>query len=422
MSATPIKQRFLLRAVSAAGALGLLGGLLSVTPAYAAPAKADLIVTAAANPAEVTDLGGGTTVTVDVRNAGGAGREFTLALTLPAGAWIPGDGVVIPPSWHCDLTATATCTHAALAAGAADRLSLPIGLPADTAGRTVTVSATATMRGESSIANNTGRATITYVPSTVDLVFSSVATDEEMVEGDRYYAAPAVTNAGTRTSEEVTLTIPVPAGLTDSAVTPTEGWSCAFDDSAAPQWRCTHAPMAPGESSFGPSLAATVSGVAPGDVINVTVRVSTTSPESDLGNNTQTNTIRVMQAATVRGTVWVDQPRNGVRDATDPGAPPGPAGVDQVVLDSREPGRPSVIATVNADGTYTARAVPGTYRVEFYVYNYNYTFFDSPDSDLAYYINYDGGIYAYGYTDWFTVAGGDDVTLDAGVQSRYCPC
>jgi Domain of unknown function DUF11 len=418
MSTNPLQHRFLLRAVSTAGALSLLGGFLSATPAYADPPRADLAVTAVANPAEVVDVGGGTTVTVDVGNAGTrASREFTLAFALPAGAWFATEGFVVPPSWQCDLTGTATCTHAPLAAGAAaDPLRIPIGLPAAIAGDTVTVSATAITDREPSTGNNTGRAAISYIPSTVDLFFGGGATNDEMIEGDQAYIASYVGNAGTRSSEDVAVSIPVPGGMANSTVSG-DGWTCAFGDTAAdggPGWRCTHAPLAPGQNSDWFTFSATVSGVAPGDVLPVDLEVSTTSPESSLDNNTENHTITVVQAATVRGTVWVDQNRNGIRDATDPGAPVGPGGIDQIILDPQIDGKPSTIATVNPDGTYVARVVPGSYRTEFYVQN-PHTFIDSPDSDVVYYLNNTGGANNYGYTAWFTVAGGGDAPLDAGV-------
>ncbi|MFU8854677.1 hypothetical protein ACNAW0_27445 [Micromonospora sp. SL1-18] len=417
MSTKPLKRRSLLRTVSAAGVLGLLGALLGVSPAYADPSHADLAVTAAVDPTEVLDVDGWTYVTVDVRNIGSlASQEFTLALSLPAGAYFFSDGFVLPPSWNCDLYGTATCTHAPLAAGAAaDPLSIPFGLPDGTAGDTVTVSATATSDREPNTRNNTGQATMTYIPSTADLFFAynDGPSNQDVIEGDRVEFTRWLVNGGTRRAQDVTITVPVPEGLTNSKMSSPYGWTCAFGDTAAdgrPGWRCTHAPLWPGQWSDEFSFSATISG--PPGVITLGLNASTTSPESNLDNNTAEHLFTVLQAATIHGTVWMDENSNLVRDATDPGAPVGPFGIDRINVRWQNIG--TIKATVNSDGTYIARVRPGTYRVEFYMHRFR--FIASPDSDLVSW-TYNGTEY-YGYTDWVTVAAGDDVTLDAGA-SRF---
>jgi Domain of unknown function DUF11 len=419
MSITSLKRHSLFRNGLALGAVAVFGaGLLPAAPAIAAPPRADLVVAASVDPTEVVETGGWSTLTVDVRNAGArASQDLTLAFELPAGAWFFSEGFVIPPSWQCDLLGTATCTHAPLAGGeVAEPLSVPVGLPTGTAGDAVTFTATASAGRESSLSNNTGRATVRYVPGTVDLFFTGGTSSQELIDGEQAYVSTNVRNAGTRASGDVTVTMPVPAGLTNSSVSG-GGWDCAYGDTLAagqPGWRCTRAPLAAGETSDWLNVSATVSGATPGDVLALDLTVSTTSAETNLDNNTERHSITVLQSATVRGTVWVDSDRDGVRDAAEPGAPVGSGGIDHIVLIPQTSGQPGVLATVNPDGTYLAHVRPGTYRTEFYVQD-PHTFIDSADSDLVYYDNNTGGYNNYGYTGWFTVAGGDDVTLDAGV-------
>ncbi|MET7966990.1 hypothetical protein [Micromonospora sp. NPDC005305] len=393
--------------------------LLPAAPAAAAPARADLVVATSVDPVEVPASGGWSDLTLDLRNSGTkASQAVTVAVTLPAGAWFPTDGFVIPASWNCDLLGTATCTHAPLAAGeVGDTLSIPFGLPAGTAGDTLTVTATAKTGVESSTANNTGQATMRYIPSTVDLDFEPAATTQQLLPGEQAQLITSVRNTGNSPSGDVTVTTPVPVG-TRGWETFNEGWDCAFGDGVADGrtgWRCIHAPLRPGQTSEPLEFAATLTDVTVGQVVTIEATASTTSTETTLDNNTARDTVTVEQGAIVRGTVWVDSNRNGVRDAGEGGAPVGSGGIDHIELVPQTSGQPGYLVTVNPDGTYVAYARAGTYRLEFFVQD-PHEFVDSVDSDLIYHWNETGGYNNYGYTDWFAVATGDEVTRDAGVN------
>ncbi|MEU2614808.1 hypothetical protein ABZ570_24960 [Micromonospora sp. NPDC007271] len=414
------QRRLTLAGVLAGSALTVSTvGLLPAAPAAAAPARADLVVAASVDPVEVPASGGWSTLTVDLRNSGTkASQDVTVAFTLPAGAWFATDGFVIPPSWHCDLLGTATCAHAPLAAGeVADTLNIPFGLPAGTAGDAVTVTATAKTGTESSTTNNTGEATVRYIPSTVDLDFVPAAITQQLLPGEQAQLITSVRNTGNSPSGDVTVTTPVPTG-TRGWETYNEGWDCAFGDGVADGrtgWRCVHGPLRPGQTSEPLEFDVTLTDVTAGDVVTIEATASTTSTETTLDNNTARNTITVEQGAVVRGIVWVDSNRNGVRDAGEGGAPVGNGGIDHIDLIPQTAGQPGYPVTVNVDGTYVAYVRTGTYRVEFYVQD-PHEFIDSVDSDLIYHWNETGGYNNYGYTDWFTVATGDQVALDAGVN------
>ncbi|MEU7802940.1 hypothetical protein AB0B10_27130 [Micromonospora arborensis] len=418
----PTRQR-LLRSSLVVGALaGLCTGVLPAAPAGAAPSRADLVVAASVDPAEVPAGGGWSTLTLGVRNSGTkASQNVTVAFTLPAGAWFFTDGFVVPPSWNCDLLGTATCTHAPLAVGeVADALSVPFGLPAGTAGDTLTISASASSGVESSTANNIGRASVRYVPSTVDLEFVPAATTQQLLPNEYVNVSTSVRNTGNSPSGEVTVIIPVPAGMQGSE-TSSEGWDCAFGDGVADGqtgWRCVHGPLQPGATSEQLYYGGILTSATVGDVVTVEATAATTSPETTLENNTARHTVTVEQGAIVRGTVWVDGNNNRVRDTCEVGAPVGYEGISRIDVEAAPgesgSGRP---ATINPDGTFTAYVRPGTYRVQFHVYD-PHDFIDSVDSDLIYYWNETGGA-NYGHTDWVTVATGDEVTLDAGVRSRW---
>jgi hypothetical protein len=416
----PRRRRHLLGSGLVASALATLAAvLLSATPASADPPRADLVVGATADPTEIVYTGGSSTVTVDVRNVGTkASEDISLAVSLPAGTWFA-PGFVAPASWQCDLQGTATCTRAPLAAGAsAEPLRIPLGVPAGTAGDVLTVSATASTNAESSIANNTGQATVRYIPGTVDLELNGSPTNDSMINGEVTGLSLSLRNSGTSPSGDVTVVAPLPAGLSRYSEGG-DGWDCAFGGDLAagqPGWRCTHGPLQAGENTSPFGFYATVAGT-PGDVITMTATAATTSTETTLDNNTQQNTVTVLQPATIRGTVWVDSDRDGIRDAGEPGAPPGPGGIDHIVVDAQTVGQPGTLATVNPDGTYVAQVRPGTHRVEFYVQD-PYSYIDSADSDLVYYNNYSAPN-RYGYSDWITLAGGEETVIDAAVRSKY---
>ncbi|MFC4016642.1 hypothetical protein ACFOW4_01585 [Micromonospora sp. GCM10011542] len=393
-------------------------GSLAAAPASAAPTRADLVVTASLDPTEVPDTGGSSAVTVALHNAGGkASDDVTLVLSLPAGTWFT-DGFSVPPSWQCTFQATATCTHAPLAAGAAaEPLRIPFGVDAGTVGDEVVVSATATGGRESSTDNNTGQASLRYIPGTVDVGFMSESRDYEMINGEVFGFSSYVLNSGTSPSGDLTVTVPLPAGSVRYSET-SEGWACDYGDDLAagqPGWRCTHGPLRPGQNSAGLDITASISGANPGDVLDLTATLSTTSTETSLDNNTRHTRVTVLQPATVRGVVWVDSDRDSVRDAGEPGAPPGDQGIYQITAAGQGYGAE---ATVNADGTYTVQVRPGTYRIDFYVRD-PYSFITSPDSDLVYYLNETGGYNRYGHSGSITVASGEEAVIDAGVVSKY---
>ncbi|GAA4605741.1 hypothetical protein GCM10023107_73240 [Actinoplanes octamycinicus] len=404
-----------MRNLSLAGALALLGILLPAAPAGAAPARANLVLTMTADPASVPAPGGGTTLTVDLRNDGSrAAQSAVVRFALPAGAEFATDGATVPAGWTCDLPA-ATCGHTPLAAATvAPTLRLPLVLPAGTAGDTGTVTATVSGGPESSTADNSARAVIGYVAGVADLAVDPAGTAQELLPGEQARLTTTVRNSGNVVSGDLTVVAAVPAGMT-GAEPWSDGWECTSGDGAtdgSAGWRCSHAPLLPGQVSEPVTFAATLTGLAPGDSSALTATVSTTVPETTLANNTARTSVAVIAGAVVRGTVWFDANYNGVRDAGESGPP---TGIEAVTVLPETAGEPGYAATVEADGTYRAYVRAGAYRVEFQVRN-PYEFIDSPDSDLADHWNDTGGWTNLGHTAWFTVATGGEVVLDAGVN------
>ncbi|MGW4295167.1 hypothetical protein ACWEH1_19205 [Micromonospora chersina] len=394
-------------------------GLLPATAASAAPPRADLVVTASVDPAEVVDSGDWSNLTVDIRNDGKRTSDaVTLSFALPAGVAFVTDGYVLPDSWKCDLFGTATCTTAPIAAGsAAEPLNIPLSVAAGPAGDVLTISASASGGSESSLTNNAGTATLRYIPATVDLDFTAEPAEYQMINGEVVGFTTYVENNGRAKSGEVAVTVPLPAGLVEYSASG-DGWTCTYGDTAAeglPGYRCTYAPLWNGLRSNMLTVVAAISGAQPGDVLDMVATVSNPVPDVNPDNDTVRTRVNVAEPVTIRGTVWVDSDRDGVRDVGEAGAPS--SGISQIVLDAQAEGQPGAVATVNADGTYVAQARPGTYRVEFWLKD-PYLYTDSADSDLIYYDNITG-INKYGYSDWMTLAGGEEAAVDAAVVSRY---
>jgi len=405
--------------VLTAGVLVSLGTLLvSAAPAAAAPARADLVLTTAFDRTEIAAPGGAATLSVGLRNAGTkSSQDAIVKFTLPTGAQFPTDGWRPPTGWTCDLLGTVSCTHTPLAAGAvAEIVTIPVGIPSGTAGESLTLSATVSGGAESSTANNTDQAVIRYVPALVDLEVDPATTTQELVPGEQVKLITSVRSTGNTAAEDVTVVAALPAGMREVEAW-SEGWDCAFGEGLADGqtgWRCTHAPLLPGQTTEPVNLVAVLlDDVRAGDTLTLTAAASTSTPETNTDNNTAQDSITVAPWATVRGTVWLDSNFNGVRDAGENGIP---TSIDTVSLSAQTGGGgQSAWGTANPDGTYQAYVRPGTYRVYLTVW-YPYEFIDSVDSDLIYHEHVLGASSANGYTDWFTVAAGDEAVLDAGAR------
>jgi hypothetical protein len=270
---------------------------------------------------------------------------------------------------------------------------------------------------ESSTANNADQAVIRYIPGLVDLAFDRVTTTQKLIRGELAKLESSVINTGNTASGEITVVAALPAG-TRLVETWSPDWDCAFGDGVAngqAGWRCTHAPLLPGQISEPVIFTTELGDVQPGDTLTLTATASTAMTETNPDNNRARDSVTVEPWATVRGTVWLDSNFNGTRDAGENGI--SGIHIDPVSLQAQsDGGGQSAWGTMNADGTYEAYVRPGTYRVDLTAW-YPYEFIDSVDSDLIYHEHVLGSSSAYGYTDWFTTATGVETVLDAGVRS-----
>ncbi|MER7330388.1 MULTISPECIES: hypothetical protein [unclassified Micromonospora] len=414
----PTRRSRLAAASGLAALLSLAAATLPAAPAGAAPSRADLTVTATAIAPrdQVVDVGGGVTVEVQVRNAGTrSASDVTLTYGLPDGAYFT-DGNGAPQGWTCDFGPAASCTYEALAAGAsAPSLRFHFYFPPAPAGTVSAVTATAkTTSPELSTSNNTGSAPITYVRGVTDLeVIATQAEPAQPIVGDTVNVSVQVHNTGNMTAEQVHVLVPLPAGVTRVSEDYNSPWYCEFGDTLVagqPGWDCVNYQMVNGWTDEPLDLSATIATAAPGDVVTFTAKATTTSPEDDLADNTGQVSVTVAEPGTVRGTVWLDADRDGVRDAEETGVTGGQL---SVWVQDDQTGQTSVRATVAADGTWTALFRPGGVVASFTI-QAPYCFADSTDGDLAMYHNYSygGGTAA---SNPATLAPAGEVVIDAAV-------
>jgi Domain of unknown function DUF11/SdrD B-like domain len=169
-----------------------------------------------------------------------------------------------------------------------------------------------------------------------------------------------VTNVGTRVAESVTVHVTLPATLQP----PSPGglgfpWSC---DALAPGWRCTHGPLAPGQSADELQVNARVVGGTPGDVLTVTAEASTTSRELSIANNTGQASVTLIGPGTIRGTAWIDADRDGQREPGEPAAPG--FGLWEVRVLTEDGSGEILPVEVDAEGHYSLAVKPNQYLVE----------------------------------------------------------
>jgi uncharacterized repeat protein (TIGR01451 family) len=119
-----------------------------------------------------------------------------------------------------------------------------------------------------------GNFTVTPAP---DLTIGKTASSPTVAVNAPYSYTLTVNNIGAGSANDVTVTDPLPAGVTLSSATGT-GWSCSGTTTVT----CTMGPLAPG---LAPAITLNVTAPSTGTTVNNTATVSTTTPDANAGNN-----------------------------------------------------------------------------------------------------------------------------------------
>ncbi|GAB3176790.1 hypothetical protein FHX75_121567 [Micromonospora palomenae] len=266
-------------AFAAASTLGL-GAVLTghVTPATAAPKRADLSVTVSAVQPGVPTQGSWRDFTIDLRNVGTATADgVAVSISRPAGTVWGGWGEsTSPPGWDCAVgDADWICRRGPLAAGAvADELPLWLSLPAGEAGSTAVVGAVATTTSaEPVLDNNSDEVALPYVEP--DLAVALTPDRAGAAVGEQVtYQVGAVNNGPD--AEYMKVNIYVPTGMTPVDVFYWQDWDCNLGrDLQLNQdvWSCYTGLMPAGASASELALTMRVDQAVPGDVLTAIARI-----------------------------------------------------------------------------------------------------------------------------------------------------
>jgi uncharacterized repeat protein (TIGR01451 family) len=252
--------------------------------------RADLTVTKTVSPL-IAVAGQSLTYTVTVTNNGPSdAASVVLTDTLPAAVQF--QLITAPAGWSCSTPATGSsgtisCSLAVFPAGSA-QFTIQTFLPASTpAGTAVNNAASATAATPDPATPNSAAVNLTSV-SQANLGVTISDTPDPVVAGTSITYAMTVTNAGPSKAPNTTLSIPLPASLTLTSMTPPAGWSCTATT-------CSHPSLAPGASAAF-TLVAQVAASATGTITVTATAASAASDPSSADNSATATTTVTTQA------------------------------------------------------------------------------------------------------------------------------
>jgi hypothetical protein len=338
-------------------------------------AVADLAMELLFADTEVSNLGGRSFVQARVTNVGTAEvADVRLTMDPPPGGRVQLENFTTD-EWQCDVsTAPWVCTRGALAPGALAYLNIPLLFSPGTTGDTMTMTATAaTTTAERSLTNNSAETTFRYItPEPADLVLLGMdAYPPQVVAGDEVSIYINVDNIGGSPADNATVRLPLPDTVQPVSADGGDDWTCTVGqdaDSGQRVWDCVKPRFHPESLEFvSPiQLVATVGAGTPDGTLTFTATVRTDSPEPNTDNNTLQATTTYLAQGFISGRVWLDQDRDGQRDADEPPVASGGDGVRALRLMKEGlvyPAWDTPVADVQGDGTYTQRLAPGRYFV-----------------------------------------------------------
>lgn len=346
--------------------------------AEAIPARADLEFAWRPESTDVSYLGGlgarayvqAVATNVGTRAAAGVKFHFT-----------PPPGSTMDPAeneqfgWTCDTsTVTWACANGrTIGAGEFEALNLTVLLPAGPVGDTVTMSGSVSSTSrERSLGNNNGETIFRYVvPRPADIAVNSVSVvpAHQVKANEQFDVLVEVDNVGGSPAHDVTVRVPLPPAVRAASLDPDyPGWSCApvgadaqravecardgaYDVSQPYNWLRLRLVAGPG---------------TPDGPLVFTATAATTSPEEDTENNTASGGTVYVAQGTMSGQAWLDNDRDGRRDADEPGAY-GKVGKIEFVLEGTEPDWDVPRGHLDERGAYSVRLKPGRYVANVYL-------------------------------------------------------
>jgi len=253
--------------------------------------QADLAVTASASPNPVLD-GNNITFTETVSNAGPvAAATDTFTTSVPANTTFVSLGV--PAGWSCTTPAVGTagpvsipCTVATMAANTTVNFPLVVKVVSTTApGTTISISPTvASTTGDPTSSNNSATAsTVVASPTQADVAIVKTASPEPVDQNTNLVYTLQVTNNGPAVAQGVTVSDPLPAQVTYSSVSATQG-SCSVSGTTV---NCNIGSMPVGSLVI-VTINATANTFSSASTSTNIATVSSTSSDPNVTNNSST--------------------------------------------------------------------------------------------------------------------------------------
>ncbi len=255
--------------------------------------EADLVL--ALNADAVSVLPGATiAITADLSHAGPQTvQSLKLDLSLP---WQSTWQSTAAGPWSCAApaqprSAVVSCTLASMAPGSnAVTVSAVVDNPL-LHGTLLTASASVAP-DDIDPSNNSDQTTITIEVPDTDLRLIVYGPSPVAQVGDTLGFALQVNNLGLRTAEAVQLRVQRPMGAQFGSVTGATGWTCSSAAADLQELLCSHDAFAPGEQAMlGYELQ--IGAEANGRIISVASSLTSSTPDSDAGNNAHSLVITV---------------------------------------------------------------------------------------------------------------------------------
>ena len=282
------------------------------------------------------------TYTIDVIN-NGPDPVTGVVLTDTVPGYVSGGTVVTvtnsPGNYTCTPGSTVTCTQqsGSLASGATDQFEIQVTRPLYDGVRINTATVNSTDVGDPDRTNNSDTATVTIDPICDVEMQSKTVTPNPVPAGTESTYVMTFRNNGPSTAQNVVVTdvfsIPGGGNFTFISANPSEG-SCSWTD---PTLTCTGMTLNNGETqTVTVVIRPNWQGGVPEPVwtIDNTATITTTTTESNAGNNTQTATLNVESSnldLLVNKTDLVDP------IGYDPGVPANNIITYEVVINNRGP-------------------------------------------------------------------------------------
>jgi uncharacterized repeat protein (TIGR01451 family) len=247
----------------------------------------------------VTNNGPSTATDVDFSDTLPAGVAFTSATSTQGDTPAESNGIVTANLGTLDPSASATVT-------------IVVDVDPDTRGTIVNTATVTPTETEDDSTNNSASASTT-VDANVDLSITKVGdTDRVTAGGDLTYTL-VVSNDGPSSATGVTVTDTLPDSLSFDSGSSTVG-TVTNDGNEVTVDIGTLAPGGTAEITLNTSVLVTASGT-----ISNTATVSGTETDTDPANDSATESTEAVQVASIGGTSYVDNNRNGVFDEGDNG-------------------------------------------------------------------------------------------------------